>query len=118
RMSKERRIRATVRTDQVRMDHERSSICRVVEQPRLRLQLLKRQSCIRCVVAGTCAAIESAASGDERDRTASAELSDAADLPTTEELTADAAVVPEPLAWTNRQLIDEVALENVLHVLI
>src|SRR5688500_19183123 len=82
------------------------------------MQLLYTQSVVLRVDAGPGRSIESAASGDERDRPARTDLSNAADLPTTEELAGDAAAVPETLAWTNRKLIDEVALENVLNVLI
>ena len=88
------------------------------EQSGSLLQFSNRQSRVRRVVARTCRTIESAASGDEGDRPASAELSNTADLPTTEKLAGDAAAIPEPLAWTNRQLIDEVPLENMLNVLI
>src|SRR5687768_17661349 len=88
------------------------------EQPGSLLQFSNRQGRVRRVVAGACRSIESAASGDEGDRPASAELTNAADLPTTEELASEAAAVPPPLAWTNRKLIDEVPLENMLNVLI
>src|SRR5688500_14353150 len=88
------------------------------EQPGSLLQFSNRQRRVRRVVAGACRSIESAASGDEGDRPASAELTNAADLPTTEELASEAAAVPPPLAWTNRKLIDEVPLENMLNVLI
>src|SRR6185436_12935432 len=69
-------------------------------------------------VTGTSRAIERAASGDEANRPASAELSNTGDLPTTEELTRGAAGIPEPLSGTKREFVDKVAFENVLNVLV